>query len=85
MKWKELLKVQIYYLLFAKKIKLFVDETLVANIYKFLKTVISTNMQSERSFSAELICTKMRSRLQNEILDMVCVWKLYFNIKNDCK
>ena len=52
--------------------------------YDALKTIAPTSVESERSFSAAgLICTKIRTRLNDETIDTLCFLKAYF--KNQSK
>ena len=51
-------------------------------LYKALLTVKPTSMQSERAFSvASLYVTRIRSRLNDNSLDMLCSLKSYFKSK----
>ena len=49
-------------------------------VFNYLTTLQPTSVESERAFSAAgTICTKIRSSLNDETLDMLCFLKAYYN------
>lgn len=54
--------------------------------FKMLLTVRPTSVESERAFSAAgLICTKLRSSLNDNTLDTMCFLRQHFNQKQELK
>ena len=48
-------------------------------VYNFLLSIPPTNVEAERAFSASgNICTKIRSRLADNTIDMLCLMRSYF-------
>ena len=47
--------------------------------FEYLSTIQPTSVESERAFSvAGLFCTKIRSRLNDETLDALCLLRAHF-------
>ena len=47
--------------------------SLLQQVYSYLLTIPATSVEAERAFSAAgLFCTKLRSRLGDKSLDMLC-------------
>lgn len=52
---------------------------LLEKCYKYLLAIPPTSVESERAFSAStLICTKIRSRLNDDTIDALCFLKAHF-------
>lgn len=73
----EVKKIQGLEALIKKEITFFEDEGIrgvhLQQVYDYLMTIPSTSADSERAFSASsYICTKIRSRLNDECLDGIC-------------
>ena len=50
--------------------------------YKAVLTIPPTSVESERAFSAaSYFCTKVRSRLNDDTLDSLCLLKNYFQLQ----
>ena len=48
-------------------------------VYNYLLTVPPTSVEAERAFSAAgLICTKLRSRLDDDTVDTLCFLRAYY-------
>lgn len=53
-------------------------------VYQYLLSIKPTSVDAERAFSsARQICNKIRSRLNDDTLDMLCFLRAYFNQQND--
>ena len=56
-----------------------VQEKYLELMYNYLLTLPSTSVESERAFSAsEVICTKIRSSMNDETLDAIAFLRAYF-------
>lgn len=52
--------------------------------YKNLLSIKPTSVESERAFSAAgQVCSKLRSRLNDDTLDTLCFLRSYFNVKKN--
>ena len=52
-------------------------------IYDYLMSIPPTSVEAERAFSAAgALCTKMRSRLSDKTLDMLCFLRYYYRRRN---
>ena len=51
--------------------------------YRYLLTVPPTSVEAERAFSAAgVLCTKLRNRLQDSTLDVLCFLRAYYRQHN---
>lgn len=71
-----------------REIVYFVDEgtkgKYLQQAYNFIKTIRPTSVDCERAFSfAGLLCTKIRSRINDGTLDALCFLRSHFNKKID--
>jgi len=48
-------------------------------VYRYLLSVPQTSVEAERAFSAAgVLCTKMRSRLDDRTMDVLCFLRAYY-------
>ena len=53
--------------------------TYLTLVYKFLKTILPTSVESKRAFLvAKITCTKQRTRMNDDTIDIICFVQAYF-------
>jgi len=54
-------------------------------VYNYLQSIPPASVEAERAFAAGILCTKIRSRLADESLDILCFLRSYYTQKKKNK